>query len=95
MADSDAAAFLFADIAGFTALTEAHGDEDAADLVADFADAVRAELPASGGTHVRRSATRSCCASPIPPKPCSWASAQKATIVSADSTHQPVDMSCM
>jgi class 3 adenylate cyclase len=26
------AAFLFADIAGFTALTEAHGDEEAADL---------------------------------------------------------------
>jgi class 3 adenylate cyclase len=26
------AAFLFADIAGYTALTEAHGDEQAADL---------------------------------------------------------------
>jgi adenylate cyclase len=39
------ATFLFADIAGFTALTEAHGDEDAATLVADFSDAVRAELP--------------------------------------------------
>ena len=25
-------AFLFADLAGFTALTEAHGDEEAADL---------------------------------------------------------------
>ena len=25
--------FLFADLAGFTALTEAHGDEDAPDLV--------------------------------------------------------------
>ena len=24
--------FVFADIAGFTALTEAHGDDDAADL---------------------------------------------------------------
>ena len=31
-----AATFLFADIAGFTALTEAHGDEEAAKLVADF-----------------------------------------------------------
>jgi adenylate cyclase len=28
--------FLFADLAGFTALTEAHGDEQAADLAADF-----------------------------------------------------------
>jgi adenylate cyclase len=41
-----AATFLFADIAGFTALTEAHGDEEAATLVADFCDAVTAELPA-------------------------------------------------
>ena len=44
--------FLFADIAGFTALTEAHGDEEAADLVADFATAVRSELPACGA-HVK------------------------------------------
>lgn len=28
--------FLFADLSGFTALTEAHGDEEAADLVAHF-----------------------------------------------------------
>jgi adenylate cyclase len=48
-----AATFLFADIAGFTALTEAHGDRQAADLVGAFCDAVRAELPASGGTHVK------------------------------------------
>ncbi len=41
-----AATFLFADIAGFTALTEAHGDTQAAKLVADFCDAVSAELPA-------------------------------------------------
>src|SRR3712207_8375491 len=40
------ATFLFADIAGFTALTEAHGDHDAAALVADFCRSVRAELPA-------------------------------------------------
>jgi adenylate cyclase len=45
--------FLFADIAGFTALTEAHGDEEAATLVADFTDAVRAELPAFGAMHVK------------------------------------------
>jgi class 3 adenylate cyclase/YHS domain-containing protein len=47
------ATFLFADIAGFTALTEAHGDEQAATLAADFADAVRAELPAGRGAHVK------------------------------------------
>ncbi len=47
-----AATFLFADIAGFTALTEAHGDEEAATLVSDFCNAVRAELP-PGGTHVK------------------------------------------
>jgi adenylate cyclase len=46
------ATFLFADIAGFTALTEAHGDEQAAALVADFCEAVRAELPA-GAAHVK------------------------------------------
>ena len=48
-----AATFLFADIAGFTALTEAHGDEQAATLVAEFCDGVTAELPEFGGTHVK------------------------------------------
>jgi adenylate cyclase len=33
--------FVFADLAGFTALTEVHGDEEAADLVAEFVGAVR------------------------------------------------------
>jgi adenylate cyclase len=47
-----AATFLFADIAGFTALTEVHGDEEAATLVADFCDAVKGELPA-GAAHVK------------------------------------------
>jgi len=46
------ATFVFADIAGFTALTEAHGDEEAATLVADFCDAVKAELP-PGAAHVK------------------------------------------
>jgi adenylate cyclase len=44
--------FVFADIAGYTALTEAHGDEEAASLVADFCEAVRRELPA-GADHVK------------------------------------------
>ena len=48
-----AATFLFADIAGFTALTEAHGDEQAAQLVTDFCAAVNAELDAFGATHVK------------------------------------------
>jgi adenylate cyclase len=49
----DAASFVFADIAGFTALTEAHGDEEAVALITRFADAVAAELPAVGGEHVK------------------------------------------
>ena len=47
------ATFVFADIAGFTALTEAHGDEEAAGLVTDFCRAVSAELPAIGGSQVK------------------------------------------
>jgi adenylate cyclase len=47
------ATFVFADIAGFTALTEAHGDEQAAELVAEFCRAVQSELPASGGSQVK------------------------------------------
>ncbi|HEU4975052.1 MAG TPA: adenylate/guanylate cyclase domain-containing protein [Baekduia sp.] len=45
--------FVFADIAGFTALTEAHGDLEAADLVARFSTAVREELPSCGGVHIK------------------------------------------
>jgi adenylate cyclase len=47
------ATFLFADIAGFTALTEAHGDEQAVQLVEEFANAVRAELPRVDGEYVK------------------------------------------
>jgi adenylate cyclase len=36
--------FLFADLSGFTALTEAHGDEQAADLTGGFCVAVRGLL---------------------------------------------------
>jgi class 3 adenylate cyclase/YHS domain-containing protein len=46
------ATFLFADIAGYTALTEAHGDEQAVALVDAFCRAVDAELPA-GGTRIK------------------------------------------
>lgn len=44
---------MFADIAGFTALTEAHGDEQAARLVAKFCDAVTTELPGFAATQVK------------------------------------------
>jgi len=44
---------LFADIAGFTALTEAHGDEHAVRLVDEFTSAVQAELPRLDGEHVK------------------------------------------
>jgi adenylate cyclase len=37
--------FLFADLAGFTAMTEVHGDEVAADAVSEFCEGVRALLP--------------------------------------------------
>lgn len=45
--------FLFADIAGFTALTEAHGDERAADLVAAFTAQVKTRLSPGHGELVK------------------------------------------
>jgi class 3 adenylate cyclase len=41
---NDSQTFLFADLAGFTALTEAHGDVEALEIACDFADRVRAML---------------------------------------------------
>ena len=38
------ATFCFVDLAGFTALTEAHGDEDAADVASRFAELTRGAL---------------------------------------------------
>jgi adenylate cyclase len=52
MSDS-AATFAFADIAGFTALTEAHGDDEALAFVDEFTDAVNTELPAIGGQLIK------------------------------------------
>jgi adenylate cyclase len=49
---ADAATFVFADIAGFTSLTEAHGDEHAAAVIDEFCATVDAELP-PGGTRVK------------------------------------------
>ena len=45
--------FLFADLAGFTALTEAHGDFEAADLVGDFTTAARKLLAEHQGREVK------------------------------------------
>jgi adenylate cyclase len=52
-AQSEPATFLFADIAGFTALTEAHGDEEALALISDFCDGVRRELPGGSATYMK------------------------------------------
>lgn len=45
--------FLFADLSGFTALTEAHGDQQAAELAGDFCATVRGLLPAHGAEEVK------------------------------------------
>jgi adenylate cyclase len=45
--------FLLADLAGYTALTEAHGDEYAADAAAEFCAAVRALLDQHGAEEVK------------------------------------------
>lgn len=53
MTDEPEHTFLFADLAGFTALTEAHGDEHAVELVADFADCLRGLLAEHGAEEVK------------------------------------------
>jgi adenylate cyclase len=45
--------FLFADIAGFTALTEAHGDADAAELAATFCREISQLARESGGEVIK------------------------------------------
>lgn len=49
----EAQTFLFADLAGYTALTEVHGDEEAADLVGEFCASVRRLLPAHQAAEVK------------------------------------------
>jgi class 3 adenylate cyclase/YHS domain-containing protein len=49
----DANTFMFADIAGYTALTEAHGDEDAAELARTFCRAVAGVASEEGGELVK------------------------------------------
>ena len=50
---ADIHTFVFADLAGYTALTEAHGDEHAADAAAEFCDAVRMLLPEHDAEEVK------------------------------------------
>jgi len=45
--------FLFADLAGFTALTEVHGDEQAADLAGEFCATVRGLLEPREGEEIK------------------------------------------
>src|SRR5438132_444892 len=45
--------FLLADLAGFTALTEAHGDRQAADVAAEFSAAVRRLLASHAAEEVK------------------------------------------
>lgn len=45
--------FVFADMAGFTALTEAHGDEEAADLAESFGAEAQAVVRRHRGEHVK------------------------------------------
>jgi class 3 adenylate cyclase len=52
-AEHQAGTFVFADIAGYTALTEAHGDSDAAELAAQFCRAISEIAAASGGEVIK------------------------------------------
>jgi adenylate cyclase len=50
---ADTHTFVFADLAGYTALTEAHGDDHAADAAAEFCEAVRVLLPEHDAEEVK------------------------------------------
>jgi class 3 adenylate cyclase/YHS domain-containing protein len=50
---NDVQTFLFADLAGFAALTEAHGDQAAAELARDFCNIVRGILAIHRGEEVK------------------------------------------
>jgi adenylate cyclase len=50
---TESGTFVFADIAGYTALTEAHGDSDAAELAANFCGEIAELARASGGEVIK------------------------------------------
>jgi adenylate cyclase len=51
--EPESGTFVFADIAGYTALTEAHGDADAAELAGTFCRAISELAAASGGEVIK------------------------------------------
>ena len=51
--EPESATFVFADIAGYTALTEAHGDADAAELAATFCGEISGIARASDGEVIK------------------------------------------
>ena len=53
MNDTDEHTFLFADLSGFTALTEVHGDEEAAELAAGFFEDARVLLGEHAANEVK------------------------------------------
>ena len=53
MSEDDEHTFLFADLSGFTALTEVHGDEEAAETAAGFFADARALLGEHDATEVK------------------------------------------
>jgi class 3 adenylate cyclase len=55
---TDPSTFLFADLAGFTALTEAHGDAEATEIAENFAARPRCSCRATTPRRSRRSGTR-------------------------------------
>lgn len=53
MSDAEQHTFAFADLSGFTALTEVHGDEEAAEIAAGFFEDARAVLREHGAVEVK------------------------------------------
>ena len=51
--DTALSTFVVADLAGYSALTEAHGDHAAADAATAFCDSVKTLAEAQGGEHVK------------------------------------------
>jgi adenylate cyclase len=51
--EQESGTFVFADIAGYTALTEAHGDADAAELAATFCRTISEAAAARGGEVIK------------------------------------------
>ena len=53
MSEQPSQSFLFADLAGFTALTEVHGDQEAVRVIDDYCNEVRTLLPAFDAHEVK------------------------------------------